>query len=72
MPWPQLQAIRNLPINLELIKLYDHYCPEQHFDEYCEYYKMKKKDFLKNIDKWANKKLFEKKKGKWTPIFKVI
>jgi hypothetical protein len=57
---------------LELIKLYDNYCPEDLFDNYCDYYKMKKKDFLKNIDKWANKKLFVKKRGRWEPYFKVI
>jgi len=56
---------------IELIKLYDNYCPEQYFDKYCEYYKITKKTFLKNIDKWANKKLFEKSKGKWKPKFKV-
>jgi len=57
---------------IELIKLYDNYCPEEHFDKYCEYYKISKKDFLKNIDKWANKKLFEKSKGRWKPKFKII
>ena len=57
---------------LELIKLYDNYCPEDLFDNYCDYYKMKKKDFLKNIDKWVNKKLFVKKRGRWEPYFKVI
>jgi N-acetyl sugar amidotransferase len=57
---------------IELIKLYDNYCPEQLFDKYCDYYEMTKKNFLKNIDKWANKELFEKSKGRWKPKFKII
>jgi hypothetical protein len=44
--------------------------PDHLFEEYCEYYKMKMKDFLENIDKWANKDLFEKK-NKWVPKFKI-
>ena len=56
---------------IELVKLYDNYYPEEYFEKYCEYYKLSKKEFLKNIDKWANKKLFEKKKGKWEPKFKI-
>ena len=43
---------------------------EEYYDEYCEYYKMKKGDFLETIDKWANKDLFEKK-NRWEPKFEV-
>ena len=53
---------------LELIKLYDNYCPEDLFDNYCDYYKMKK-IFLKNIDKWVNKKTFCKKKREMGTLF---
>ncbi len=55
---------------VQLIKLYDDLYPESQFQEYCDYYKMNMKDFLKNIDKWANKDLFEKK-NKWTPKFQI-
>ena len=55
---------------VQLIKLYDDFYPENLLEEYCDYYKMSMKDFLKNIDKWVNKDLFEKKK-RWTPKFEV-
>ncbi len=55
---------------VQLIKLYDDFYPENLFEEYCDYYKMKMSDFLKNIDKWANKELFEKK-NRWTPKFRI-
>ena len=46
---------------VQLVKMYDARAPEEYYDEYCEYYKMKKVDFLETIDKFANKNLFEKK-----------
>ena len=55
---------------VQLVKLYDDICPEKHFDRYCDYYKMSKKEFLENIDKWVNKDLFEKK-NRWVPKFKI-
>ena len=55
---------------VQLINLYDNFYPESLFQEYCDYYKMSMPDFLKNIDKWANKELFEKK-NKWMPKFKI-
>ena len=55
---------------VQLIKLYDDLYPESLFDDYCKYYKMSMNEFLKNIDKWANKDLFIKK-NKWIPKFVV-
>lgn len=55
---------------IQLIKLYDDVYPEDKFKEFCDYYNMSLSDFHKNIDKWANKKLFEKK-NKWVPKFIV-
>ena len=55
---------------IHLVNMYDDMYPEHLFEEYCEYYKMNMKDFLENIDKWANKDLFEKK-NKWVPKFKI-
>ena len=46
---------------IHLVEMYDDMYPEHLFEEYCEYYKITMKEFLKNIDKWANKDLFEKK-----------
>ena len=44
--------------------------PENHFQEYCDYYKMSMDEFLAVIDKWANKDLFEKK-NRWVPKFAI-
>jgi hypothetical protein len=52
--------------------MYDNFCPQNLFEEYCDYYKINMKEFLDNIDKWANKNLFEKKKGIWIPKFKIV
>jgi len=57
---------------VQLINMYDNFCPRNLFEEYCDYYKINMKEFLDNIDKWANKNLFEKKKGIWTPKFKIV
>ena len=40
-------------------------------DQYLDYFRMSKKEFMKIIDFWANKKLFKKIKGKWEPKFEV-
>ena len=55
---------------VQLVKIYDDMFPEHFFKEYCDYYKMTMSEFLKVIDKWANKDLFEKK-NRWTPKFKI-
>ena len=55
---------------IHLVEMYDDMYPEHLFEEYCEYYKINMKKFLKNIDKWANKDLFEKK-NRWVPKFKI-
>ena len=55
---------------VQLIKLYDDMYSESLFEEYCDYYKMSMSDFLNNVDKWANKDLFEKK-NKWVPKFEI-
>ena len=55
---------------VQLVQLYDDIYPQKHFEEYCDYYKISMNQFLENIDKWANKDLFEKK-NKWIPKFKI-
>lgn len=55
---------------VQLVKLYDDMYPEYFFQEYCDYYKMTMKEFIKTIDKWANKELFEKK-NRWVPKFTI-
>ena len=55
---------------VHLVKMFDNQAPESLYDEYCEYFKMEKKDFLDLIDKFANKSLFEKK-NRWEPKFEI-
>lgn len=55
---------------VQLVRMYDNFYPHYLFEEYCDYYKMSMKEFLGNIDKWANKKLFMKKVI-WTPKFDI-
>ena len=57
---------------LNLVNMYDNMYPQEHKNSYCEYYKMSNTQFDKIIDKWANKNLFYKKKGRWFPRFKIV
>ena len=54
---------------LNLVKKYDSEFPEKYVDLYLDYYKMNRNDFDDIIDKFANKDLFSKKNGVWTPLF---
>ncbi|MDA9597484.1 N-acetyl sugar amidotransferase [Candidatus Pelagibacter sp.] len=56
---------------LNLVKLYDNHFPEEFIEEYLEYFRMSKGQFMKVIDFWANKKLFKKVKNKWVPKFSI-
>tara|TARA_B100000989_G_scaffold296835_1_gene280943 strand:+ start:612 stop:1748 length:1137 start_codon:yes stop_codon:yes gene_type:complete len=57
---------------INLIKLYDGAYPYDYIETYLDYYEMSKKEFDKILDKFANKKLFEKENGLWKPKFKII
>ncbi len=54
-----------------LVKLYDNQYPEKFEKQYLDYYQMKLEDFNKVLDKHVNKNLFEKKNGRWSPIFEI-
>ena len=54
-----------------LVKLYDNNYPKKFISKYLDYYKIKKKDFDKILDKWVNKKLFKKVKNIWQPVFEI-
>ena len=60
---------RNQAINL--VRLYDNYYPDEFIKMYLDYYKMTKSEFDKVLDKWVNKKLFQKIKNRWQPKFSV-
>lgn len=51
---------------------YDGKCGEQYIKEACEYMGITREEFWNTVDKFVNKKLFEKnEKGEWIPKFKV-
>lgn len=56
---------------INLVRLYDGQYPEGFIDTYLDYYQMNKEEFDAVLDKWVNKDLFEKKDGRWQPIFQV-
>jgi hypothetical protein len=53
------------------VRLYDNYYPDEFIKMYLDYYKMTKSEFDKVLDKWVNKKLFQKIKNRWQPKFSV-
>jgi N-acetyl sugar amidotransferase len=56
---------------VELVKLYDNQYPAQFEKNYLNYFNISKNDFDSILDRWANKKLFFKKKGRWHPKFEI-
>jgi len=56
---------------INLVNLYDNQAPENHYQDYCEYYRITMKEFESTIDKFANKELFEKVNNKWMPKFEI-
>lgn len=56
---------------LNLVQIYDNAYPYELIDIYLEYYKMTKEEFDLVLDKYANRKLFEKIDGIWQPKFTV-
>ena len=57
---------------INLVKLYDGLFPEQYLELYLNYYQMKKEDFLKVLDSWANKDILEKIDNKWQLRMEII
>jgi N-acetyl sugar amidotransferase len=56
---------------LNLVRLFDGNFPEESLSIYLEYYQMTHEEFDKNLDKWANKNLFQKVDGRWQPLFTI-
>lgn len=54
---------------LVLVKRYDGEFPEQHIPNYLEYFDMTREEFDAALDRHANKQLFTKVDGRWTPTF---
>jgi N-acetyl sugar amidotransferase len=56
---------------VNLVRLYDGHYPEEFIQLYLDYYQMTQAEFDEVIDRYANKQLFEKIKGRWTSRFLV-
>jgi N-acetyl sugar amidotransferase len=57
---------------VNLVRLYDGHYPEEFIALYLDYYQMSQEEFNEVIDRYANKDLFEKINGKWSPRFIVV
>lgn len=56
---------------VNLVRLYDNQYPQQFLSQYLDYYRMTVDEFDAVLDRWANRALFEKVDGRWTPRFVV-
>lgn len=57
---------------VNLVRMFDGAYPEDLMDEYCSYYNMSEAEIVGVFDKYANRKLFEKRDGRWVPLFQVV
>lgn len=57
---------------LNLVRLYDGHYPEEFINLYLDYYQMSRGQFDEVLDRFANKNLFEKTRGHWSPKFQVL
>jgi hypothetical protein len=56
---------------INLVRLYDGHYPEEFIETYLDYYQMTHDEFNAVLDKWANKELFKKVDGRYTPTFSI-
>lgn len=54
---------------LALVSIFDGQFPEEYLASYLDYYGLSSAEFDGILDRWANKTLFEKSGGRWTPKF---
>jgi hypothetical protein len=57
---------------LNLVRMYDGLYPSELIDLYLDYYQMTSDEFEDVLDQFANKNLFEKVNGRWTPKFNIV
>jgi hypothetical protein len=57
---------------LNLVRMYDGLYPSELIDLYLDYYQMTSDEFEDVLDRFANKDLFEKVNGRWTPKFNIV
>ena len=56
---------------INLVRLYDGHYPEEFIETYLDYYQMTQNEFDMILDKWANKDLFKKVDGRWSPTYTI-
>jgi len=58
---------------IKLVEQYDGKCDGRYIREFCEYVDITLEDFWRVVDRFVNKKLFQKDResGEWKPLFKV-
>jgi len=54
---------------LNLVRLYDGHYPAEFLEDYLRYYEMTREEFDAVLDRYANREIFEKIDGRWTPKF---
>ena len=52
-----------------LVRLYDNQYPERYLEGYLSYYQMSRGEFDGILDRHTNRDLFEKRDGRWQPVF---
>jgi len=57
---------------VNLVRLYDGHYPSESIDTYLDYYQMNREEFDTTLDRWVNRDLFEKRDGRWQPLFTVV
>lgn len=57
---------------INLVQFYDGKYPDQYIATYLDYFQMSAAEFDAVLDKYANRNLFSKVKGRWQPTFKII
>ena len=56
---------------VNLVRLYDGVFPHKFLELYLDYFQMSRGEFDSVLDRWANKELFRKVNGAWSPTFEI-
>lgn len=54
-----------------LVLLYDNQPPHQFMERYLAYFQMTQEEFDSTLDRHVNRELFEKRDGRWEPLYQV-
>jgi N-acetyl sugar amidotransferase len=66
------QGIITRKDGIKLLEKYDGKVSEFYVNKFCKYLEISKKTYNETVDKFVNKDLFEKNKGKWVKKFKIL